>query len=106
MDSMYERIKALRIASGMSQSELAKKTGYADRSSIAKIESGVVDISQTKIQLFADALGTTVRYLMDGDETNSTVSVTSAQRRLLDAAKGMKPEDLELAIRMIEALKK
>lgn len=72
--TMYDRIKALRISKGLSQSELAKKTGYNDRSSIAKIESGVVDISRLKIQAFADALGVSPSYLMDGKKDENSKS--------------------------------
>ena len=62
--TMYERIKALRMKKGLSQQKLADLTGYHDRSSIAKIESGLVDLPQTKILLFAKALGVTPAALM------------------------------------------
>lgn len=62
--TMYERIKDLRIKKGLSQQELARLTGYSDRSSIAKIESGCVDLPQSKILLFAKALGITPDRLM------------------------------------------
>lgn len=51
----------------MSQEELAFKLGYKSRSSINKIELGKADISQSKIKAFADALDTTVAYLMGWD---------------------------------------
>lgn len=60
----YKRIRELRISAGLSQDELAKKTGYNDRSSIAKIEAGKVDLTQSKLVAFADALNTTPGYLM------------------------------------------
>lgn len=60
----YKRIRDLRIAAGLSQDELAKKTGYNDRSSIAKIEAGKVDLTQSKLVAFANALNTTPGYLM------------------------------------------
>ena len=60
----YKRIRELRIAAGLSQDELAKKTGYNDRSSIAKIEAGKVDLTQSKLVAFANALNTTPGYLM------------------------------------------
>ena len=47
--TIYERIRHLRINAGMSQEDLAHAMGYKDRSMIAKIESGKVDISQRKI---------------------------------------------------------
>lgn len=58
-DQLYSNIKRLRIAMGMSQYELARLTGYTDRSSIAKIENGQVDLSLSKIRLFANVLHAT-----------------------------------------------
>ena len=59
-----KRIRDLRIAAGLSQDELAKKIGYTDRSTIAKIETGKVDLTQSKLVAFANALNTTPSYLM------------------------------------------
>lgn len=56
---IYINIKKLRQELNMSQDELAKKTGYTDRSSIAKIETGSVDLGESKIEIFAKALNTT-----------------------------------------------
>ena len=64
MLELYRNIKEFRKNANMSQDELAKKTGYSDRSSIAKIESGQVDLPQSKIMLFANALGVTASELM------------------------------------------
>ena len=55
----HEYIKMLREERGMSQEELAHAVGYKDRSSIAKIESGLVDLSQSKLAAFAKALDVT-----------------------------------------------
>lgn len=52
-----ERIKSLRKAAKMSQEELAKKVGYTDRSSIAKIESDKAELTESKIKVFAEVLG-------------------------------------------------
>ena len=57
MLELYENIKKYRKLKKMTQDELAKLTGYTDRSSIAKIEKGDVDLPQSKIILFAKALG-------------------------------------------------
>lgn len=67
-----ERIKALRKGLKMSQDELAKRTGYTDRSSVAKIESGAAELSESKIKAFAEALGVTPAELL-----GMTLSVTS-----------------------------
>ena len=53
MMKLYENIKALRKEKGWTQQRLAELTGYTDRSSIAKIEAGCVDLSQAKIEQFA-----------------------------------------------------
>ena len=61
MLKLYSNIKRLREERGLSQDALAKLTGYTDRSSITKIEKGLVDLQQSKIELFAKALGTTAK---------------------------------------------
>lgn len=64
MDKTYNIIKHLRIENGLSQDELAKKVGYKDRTSIAKIEAGQVDLSVSKIKVFAKIFGVSPVYLM------------------------------------------
>lgn len=68
MTSIGERIRAARKAKGMTQAELAERTGYTSRSTIAKIEAGVNDIPQSQVAEFAEALGCTVAYLMGREE--------------------------------------
>lgn len=68
MLKLYYNIKKLREEKGLSQEALAKLTGYTDRSSITKIEKGLVDLQQSKIELFAKALGTTSRELVGWDD--------------------------------------
>lgn len=74
MPHPYDRIKERREALGLSQAELAARLGYADRSSIAKIESGVNDVSQSKLRAFADALETTPAYLMGWSDAKREVT--------------------------------
>lgn len=64
MLTLYKNIKRFREEKRMSQDTLAKLTGYSDRSSITKIEKGLVDLQQSKIELFAKALGTTAKDLV------------------------------------------
>lgn len=61
------RIKNKRIELNMTQEELALKSGYTSRSSINKIELGLVDIPQSKIASIASALGVSPAYLLFGD---------------------------------------
>lgn len=65
----HENIKKLREKLGWSQEELAEKVGYTDRSSIAKIEAGKVDLQQSKIAAFAAALSVSPAQLMGIDNT-------------------------------------
>lgn len=68
MLKLYTNIKTCRKAAKMTQEELARRTGYTDRSSIARIEKGEIDLPQSKILQFAEALGTTPSHLMGWDE--------------------------------------
>lgn len=51
-----EIIRERRIELEISQDELAKKVGYTNRSSIARIESGEIDLPYSKIVAIASAL--------------------------------------------------
>lgn len=70
-----KRIKNLRIALNMTQEELARKAGYTSRSSINKIETGLVDLPQSKIIAIAGALNTTPTYLLYGNDASSLKSI-------------------------------
>ena len=59
LKTIHKNIKSRRKELKMTQSDLAKKLGYADKSMIAKIEAGLVDLPQSRIEAFAAALGTT-----------------------------------------------
>lgn len=63
-ETIYEKIREKRKNLGITQSELAEKMGYADKSMIAKIEKGIIDLPQSKIIAFAEILETTPSYLM------------------------------------------
>ncbi len=63
-----ERIKRRREQLNMTQDELAQKVGYTSRSSIAKVEANANGMVQSKLVLFAQALGTTPSYLMGWTE--------------------------------------
>lgn len=118
---LYERIKHRREELGMSQDELAKKLGYKSRSTIAKIEKGENDITQSKISAFAKALNTTPSYLMgwdsdtptnDGYYTDPDVAQlaeelrTNPEKRILfDASKDLSKDDIDIVLNLIHGLK-
>lgn len=93
MGILGTRIKQLREELELSQADLAKALGYSDRSTIAKIEKGVNDITQSKIAAFAEALNTTPAYLMgwttdpydyEMDPDSRFAEIPSAQYKRLD----------------------
>lgn len=84
MIELYKNIKFLREQLKISQDELAKLTGYTSRSSIAKIENGQVDLSQSKIELFAKALQTTPGELVGWCPTTSTKYPSASTRKKIE----------------------
>lgn len=117
MYELYENIKKRRIELGMTQDELAKLTGYTDRSSIAKIESGKVDLTRSKILIFADVLKVSPADLMgwqpdEGYYTDPDTADLAQKllddpdmRVLFDAAMDSRPEDLQIAADLLKRLK-
>ena len=99
----YENIKLLRKQLNMSQSELAKKTGYSD-------------LSESKITLFAKALYTTPAALMGIDETEEPDAVdflqhfsehqkpTDNQQKLIDLASQLPDSELSVLISAAQSL--
>ena len=65
------RLTELRKSKGLSQEELAAAVGYRSansRSTINKVETGKNDVLQTKLPLYAEALGVSVVELLALDE--------------------------------------
>ena len=85
MIDLYNNIKRLRLENQWSQGELAKRAGYKDRSAIAHIEDGRIDLPQSKIKLFADIFGVTPSYLFgDSDCSGSfTLSVSVEEANII-----------------------
>ena len=99
------RIKETRIQRGWSQRDLAKRMGYSNHSTIGKIESGKVDIPQSRIVQFADVLGVTVAYLMNWEEDKqrqSTNDELSERKKLfMQKVEGMSEDQLERLERIL-----
>lgn len=121
MLDLYKNIKKRREELGMSQGTLAKMVGYTDRSSIAKIESGKVDLPQSKIMEIAEALRIPPGELMglDGIEESQQyyldpeaaelareIANRDELRVLFDATRDISKQDIEVVIRMLEGLRK
>lgn len=75
-----QRIKARRNELKLSQRELCEKMGYSNHSTIGKIETGKVDIPQSRIVQFAEVLGVSVAYLMGWEEEIKKNPEATAER--------------------------
>ena len=79
MAMVGERIKARRKELQMSQRDLAERMGYSNHSTITRIEAGKVDLPQSRIVQFADALGVTPGHLMGWDAEPEDLGAIAAQ---------------------------
>lgn len=100
---LYKNIKKRRLELKLSQEELANKVGYKDRTSIAKIETGKIDLPQSKIIDFADALGVTPSYLMGWEE--DVQDYTPPQTIAAHATEDLTDEEQEKVREYIQFLK-
>ena len=67
MSELSTRVRLRREALGLSQEQLAQRMGYRSKSSITKLEKGVNDIPQARLEELAQALETTPAYLLGLD---------------------------------------
>lgn len=121
-----ERIKLRRLELKLSQSELAAKAGYSDKSAISKLEHSENDITLKQVKRIADALEVSpsyligwetslVDYLVDDPTLSPTEKImieleslyirNDLYKDLLKAAEGNSPENIQLAIDMLIRLK-
>ena len=99
-----ERIKIRRQELEWSQRELAAKMNYNHHSTLARIESGQVDVTQSRIVQFAEVLGVSVAYLMGWEENESdetTIQVTEGEQKLLDLFRKVPESQQQMVLQMI-----
>ena len=88
MLQLYKNIKKRRLELQLTQTgSLAIKLGYADKSMIAKIEKGLVDLPQSKILAFADVLQTSPSDLMGWEQIDTNFSGKEAPKEIADKFK-------------------
>ena len=90
-----ERIKLKRLELGMTQQELAEKIGYHAKTAISKIESGERELRQSKIRPIAEALDTTVEYIMDWEEAEPQLD--DLDKKIMEAYQSL-PDNKKLAL--------
>lgn len=104
MLALYKNIKARRLELKMSQDRLAELTGYKDRSSIAKIEKGEVDLAESKIREFAKALKITPQELMGWDDPDTDISIDETFERICEFYNILNPDGKAEALKRISEL--
>ena len=67
MSELSTRLRLRRKELGLSQEELARRMDYRSRSSITKLEKGINDLPQSKVEELAQALETTPAALLGLD---------------------------------------
>lgn len=117
MAKIGENIRRYREKCGLSQEELATRMGYKSKSTINKIELGINDIPQSKIEKFAEVLGTTPSVLMGwvdeqtskkNDDMVAIVLRMRQDEKFLSVVKQLNTlddEKLDLAEKMISAFR-
>lgn len=72
--SVGQNIRRAREAKQMTQDELASRMGYKSRSTIARIENGDNDVSQSKLKKFSEILDVSIGFLLDGTDSGDSIS--------------------------------
>lgn len=79
MSVLGNNVKRIRKLKNLSQEELAKRSGYSDKSTISCIESGKRDCSQRQILAIANALGVSPGELFESREVRETKDSVSVR---------------------------
>lgn len=106
-----ERIRIKRVDSDMSQTDLAKKAGYYDKTVISRMEHAGDDISMKQVKRVAKALGVSPAFLMGWEDDITTVKTETLVKLLPNATYidkdgnifESKNRDTEQAIRLYQA---
>lgn len=103
-----EKIKLRRKELGWSQRDLAERMGY-NHSTITRIETGKIDIPQSRILQFAEVLRTDVAYLMDWEEEpkeklTENDELADNTKRLVEFAKSVPEDKVELVLRVMKSI--
>lgn len=96
MKALYRNIRALRLQMGLTQTDVANKLGYKDRSMVAKIEAGKVDITVEKVQAFAYLFQVAPVDLMGWKDDNALTAITTIYNSLNEEGKERMLEQAEM----------
>jgi len=116
-----ELLRKRRVDLGMSMKELADRVGVSE-GTISRWESGKIeDMKRSRIKALSDALHISPAVIMEWEEPDETdpyymdseaaaiaqdIFKSPELRVLFDAARDVKPEDLQVVQSMVEALRR
>lgn len=103
-----EKIKLRRKELRWSQRDLAEKMGY-NHSTITRIETGKIDIPQSRILQFAEVLNTDIAYLMDWEEETEKPTVKDDElseniKKLVEFAKSVPEDKVDLVLAVMKSI--
>lgn len=99
------RVKMRREEIGMSQDELAHKLGYAGKSFISKVESGINEIPQSKVPVLAEVLRTSVPYLMGwNQDMKSKTGLNDEERQIIAYYRSLNRTGKEIVYKTIQGI--
>lgn len=109
--SIGERIMERRQQLGLTQEDLAFRMGYKTKSAINKIELGINDVSQSKVVRFAEALQTSVAYLMGWDEEKTEQptefdGLSEKRKALMQFAMSVPEDKAEMILQVMKTILK
>lgn len=100
-----KRVKMRREEIGMSQDELAHKLGYAGKSFISKVESGINEIPQSKVPLLAEVLRTSVPYLMGWNrDMQDRTGLTEEERQIVAYYRSLNRTGKDIVYKTIQGI--
>lgn len=102
--NLYKNIKTRRTELGITQTQLAEILGYSDKSMIAKIEAGKVDLTQSRIVAFAKALKISPIDLVGWEEEPYEPDLTSKETKILRRYRELGESDKKMVNTLMEAL--
>lgn len=108
-----DALKSLRLQNKMTQEELSRKLNMS-KSAISMYESGVRKPNFETLETIADIFNVDINTLMDKKPSNNDelqeyleeLKNRSEMRMLFSVSKNATKEDIEQAVKIIEALKK
>lgn len=84
------RVYQLRVSRGLSQEDVAKMAGLPCRAYVSRYETGDRDMRPDLLQRMAAVLGTTVSYILTGEDEpqHKVEDLASAKLRIIGRPKG------------------